>query len=107
VAHGRFLVAEAKFERFARLRSPTGLNFDEKRSKSKKMSERAFLTYVGDSQRIAAEAIAAYEEVLTLPDGASTRAWRIASAARLARIPWLFASQLYGMEIPVDVRSGS
>ena len=107
VARARFLIAEAMFEKLASINSPRGLNFSYENRKRRQKSEKRFLDFFQRAMNDFTAVAAAYQDVLAVPQGPRSNPWRALATARSARTSWLLASQLYSIEIPVDVRTGN
>ncbi len=105
-AQALFLQGEASLEAFAQLKVPSGLTFSEKNRKRKKKSEERFVEYMRQANTLVDNTSAMYQRVIALPEQAANTRWRAAAVARISRVHWIFASQLYGIQIPPDIRTG-
>ena len=104
MAASRFYMTGEKYETFLSLKFPTKLDFSERNAKKKKDSEKRFLKWMGDKQKLAGEIIKAYEGVRDIKGGGA--AWAVAAAARVGQTSQNFSDGLFTAEIPKDVRTG-
>jgi hypothetical protein len=103
-----YALAERELEALLKLRGPRGLDFgyNSKSPGKKARSEerfRSFIDTLGDSSK---RAQVAFKRVTSAPASKLSNPWRVAAFAQSFRVSRHFASLIYSMEVPVDVRSG-
>ena len=113
-AAARFYLIERDYEKFLSLNIPTKLNFDPKKPKKRKDSQKRFQSWMkrkagmldrlGREEAGGGKALGAFYQIIQIRGGGAHYA--LASAARVGQMAQNFADQLFTSPIPKNVRSG-
>ncbi len=101
-AAAHFYMAEADYEKTLRIPFPKDLDFDPKKEKKAKESEKKFVKWIeerGNSIKLAKEQ---YMYIVTKIRGGGA-GWAIASATRVGQMTQQYAGAIFTAEIPKDV----
>jgi tetratricopeptide (TPR) repeat protein len=104
-AAAKFYLAEDEYEAYLGLKFPTKLDFDPNRPKVKERSEKAFVEWMKQKEKLGGGAAKKYVFIKENIKGGGAH-WAIAAAARVGQIAQNYSDALFTVEIPKDVRSG-
>jgi tetratricopeptide (TPR) repeat protein len=104
VAAAEFYLAEEDYEAFLRIDFPDKLNFDPKKEKVKKDSEKRLLKWKEAKEKALVKTSKGYTDILNFKQGGES--WAIAGAARVGQLFQNYSDALFTAEIPKNVRTG-
>jgi len=103
-AAAKFFMNESNYEKFLSLNFPRGLDFDPKKKKKLKRSQKRFGDWVKKKKNLMGKTAGAYHFVRKIAGGGAHYA--IAAAARIGQLSQNFSDVLFTAPIPKDVRKG-
>jgi tetratricopeptide (TPR) repeat protein len=102
-AAAQFSLAEEQYETFLSIKFPQNLDFDPKNAGKKKNSEKRFMDWYKEKEKLSVKAIKSYKDIIDIKDAQ----YAISAAARIGQVSQNFSDQLFTAEIPKDVRTGA